>query len=53
VDEEDRRPYHLQSVASSIHRRLLLLAVEEGGQRVDRQGITAYVGDPHDNPQPS
>ena len=46
VDEEDRRPQNLQGASAPSARRLLV-AVEEGGERIDGQGIGAEVGEPN------
>lgn len=53
VDEEDRRPEHLQvaTAAALATSRPLPLAVEESSQGVDRQGIPAYIRRPHQEPQ--
>lgn len=52
VDEEDRRPENPSSRAPPpTGGRRLLVAVEEGGECVYRQGISAKVGEPHAQPQ--
>ena len=51
VDEEDRRLENLQGAAPPTGGRRLLVAVEEGGECIYRQGISAKVGGPYAQPQ--